>query len=160
MRIRPFAESDTEAVVDLWRSAGLTRSWNDPHRDVQRKFGVQPEWFLVGVEAPADTLEAPADALEAPAEVGAQESVVASVMAGWDGHRGWISFLAVHPDRQHEGVGTALLAEAERLLTEAGCPKVMLMVRTGNEGVLGFYEHLGWSRDDVVVLGKRLIPDV
>lgn len=149
MRIRPFAESDTEAVVDLWRSAGLTRPWNDPHRDVQRKLGVQPEWFLVGVEASG----------EAPLGAGAQEAVVASVMAGWDGHRGWVSFLAVHPDRQHEGLGTALLAEAERLLTEAGCPKVMLMVRTGNEGVLGYYEHLGWSRDDVVVLGKRLIPD-
>ena len=145
MRIRSFAESDTEAVVDLWRSAGLTRPWNDPHRDVRRKLGVQPEWFLVGVDDASDG--------------GAQEAVVASVMAGWDGHRGWISFLAVHTDRQHEGLGTALLAEAERLLTEAGCPKVMLMVRTGNEGVLGFYEHQGWSRDDVVVLGKRLVPD-
>lgn len=145
MRIRSFVESDTQAVVELWRSAGLTRPWNDPHRDVQRKLGVQPEWFLVGVDDASDG--------------GAQEAVVASVMAGWDGHRGWISFLAVHPDRQHEGLGTALLAEAERLLTEAGCPKVMLMVRTGNEGVLAFYEQQGWSRDDVVVLGKRLIPD-
>ena len=129
--------------------AGLTRPWNDPHRDVRRKLAVQPESFLVGVDAPAAGRSATA----------AQESVVASVMAGWDGHRGWISFLAVDPDRQHEGLGAALVAEAERLLLEAGCPKVMLMVRTGNEGVLGFYEHLGYSRDDVVVLGKRLIPD-
>lgn len=145
MRIRSFAESDTEPVVDLWRRAGLTRPWNDPYRDVERKLGVQAEWFLVGVD-------------DATGGVG-PEAVVASVMAGWDGHRGWISFLAVDPDRQGEGLGAALVAEAERLLLGAGCPKVMLMVRTGNEGVLGFYDHLGYSRDDVVVLGKRLVPD-
>ena len=149
MQIRAFRESDTESVVELWRRAGLTRPWNDPHRDVRRKLGVQPDSFLVGVDAPA----------AGRSGTSGQESVVASVMAGWDGHRGWISFLAVDPDRQHEGLGAALVAEAERLLLEAGCPKVMLMVRTGNEGVLGFYEHLGYSRDDVVVLGKRLVPD-
>ena len=139
--------ADVEAVVALWRSAGLTRPWNDPHRDVERKLAVQPELFLVVVD----------DVVADDGTV--QESVVATAMAGHEGHRGWVHYVAVDPSRQGEGLGRLVVEEAERRLLELGCPKVMLMVRRGNEAVVDFYEHLGYSQDDVVVLGKRLVPD-
>ncbi|ROS65206.1 ribosomal protein S18 acetylase RimI-like enzyme [Curtobacterium sp. PhB172] len=139
-RIRPFRADDTDAVVALWESCGLVRPWNDPRRDIARKATVQPELFLV-----AETEAA---------------GVVAAGMAGFDGHRGWVNYLAVQPDLQGSGLGRTLMAEFERLLTDLGCPKVNLQIRAGNERVLGFYESLGYSDDRTVSLGKRLIPDV
>lgn len=138
-RIRPFRADDTEAVVALWESCGLVRPWNDPRRDIARKLTVQPELFLV---AEHDTA-----------------GVVAAGMAGFDGHRGWVNYLAVQPDLQGSGLGRTLMAEFERLLTDLGCPKLNLQIRAGNEQVLGFYESLGYSDDRTVSLGKRLIPD-
>ncbi|WIE72833.1 GNAT family acetyltransferase [Curtobacterium sp. MCJR17_020] len=139
-RIRPFRADDTEAVVALWESCGLVRPWNDPRRDIARKATVQPELFLV-----------------AESEI---SGVVAAGMAGFDGHRGWVNYLAVQPDLQGSGLGRTLMGEFERLLTDLGCPKVNLQIRAGNERVLGFYESLGYSDDRTVSLGKRLIPDV
>lgn len=142
MHIRPFradaAIDDTEAVVSLWHASGLTRPWNDPHRDIERKLTTQPELFLVG-ETDA--------------------TVTATAMVGFDGHRGWVSYLAVDPSQRGRGSGRALMAEAERLLSERGCPKIMLMVRSTNTDVLAFYDTLGYAADDVTVLGKRLIAD-
>ncbi|MBF4605996.1 GNAT family acetyltransferase [Curtobacterium sp. VKM Ac-1393] len=138
-RIRPFRADDTEAVVALWESCGLVRPWNDPRRDIARKLTVQPELFLV-----------------AEHEDG---GIVAAGMAGFDGHRGWVNYLAVQPDLQGSGLGRTLMAAFERLLTELGCPKLNLQIRAGNEQVLGFYESLGYSDDRTVSLGKRLIPD-
>ena len=136
--IRAFSPADTEAVITLWHDAGLTRPWNDPRRDIERKLRVQPELFLVAVDA---------------------DAVVGSTMAGWDGHRGWLSYVATASSRRGEGIAAALIAEAERLLTEAGCPKLMLMVRADNTGEVDFYDRQAYTRDDVAVLGKRLIPD-
>jgi ribosomal protein S18 acetylase RimI-like enzyme len=136
--IRAFREEDTEAVVALWEACELTRPWNDPRKDIARKLRVQREWFLV-------------------AEVGGR--IVGSVMAGYDGHRGWVNYLAVDPSRRRSGLGRELMTEAERLLGEAGCPKVNLQVRGTNDAALGFYERLGYTRDDVVSLGRRLEPD-
>jgi ribosomal protein S18 acetylase RimI-like enzyme len=136
--IRPFHEDDTEAVVTLWEESGLTRPWNDPRKDIARKLGVQREWFLV---------------------VEDEGQVVASVMAGYDGHRGWVNYLAVTPSRRGRGLARALMAEVERLLGDAGCPKVNLQVRTTNEAALGFYERLGYKRDDAISLGRRLEHD-
>jgi len=137
--IRPYAPADEEAVVALWESAGLTRPWNDPHRDIARKLQVRPEWLLV-------------------AEVGTE--IVGTVMAGYDGHRGWVNYLAVHPHRRRAGLGRALMAEAERVLVAAGCPKINLQLRAGNDEALAFYEALGYVRDDVVSLGRRLQHDL
>ncbi|HVU78215.1 MAG TPA: GNAT family acetyltransferase [Gaiellaceae bacterium] len=137
--IRPFREDDTEPVVALWEEAGLTRPWNDPRKDIARKLRVQREWFLV-------------------VEDGGQ--VVASVMAGYDGHRGWVNYLAVAHSHRGRGLGRALMAEVERLLGEAGCPKVNLQVRATNEEALGFYERLGYKMDDAVSLGRRLEHDL
>lgn len=138
MLIRSFHLDDTESVVALWRECDLTRPWNDPYRDIERKLTTQPELFLVG-------------------EVDA--AVVATAMVGYDGHRGWVSYLAVAPALRGAGSGRALMAEAERLLIERGCPKIMLMVRSTNNAVLDFYGALDYVRDDVTVLGKRLIAD-
>jgi ribosomal protein S18 acetylase RimI-like enzyme len=138
VRIRPFRRGDTEAVVALWRGAGLVVPWNDPHLDIERKLTVQPELFLVG-------------------ESGG--TVVATAMAGFDGHRGWVNYLAVDDARRGEGLGARLMAEAERLLSELGCPKLNLQVRSSNAGVIEFYRRLGYQVDEVASLGKRLIPD-
>jgi ribosomal protein S18 acetylase RimI-like enzyme len=136
---RPFQPADTEAVVALWEACGLVRPWNDPVKDIARKASVQPELFLVAVEPDA--------------------TVVGAGMAGFDGHRGWVNYLAVRPDRQGGGLGRAFMAEFERLLTERGCPKLNLQVRAGNERVIAFYESLGYADDHTVSLGKRLIAD-
>jgi len=138
MRIRAFAEADTDAVVSLWERAGLTRPWNDPRRDIERKLAVQREWFLVGE---------------------ADGAVIATAMAGYDGHRGWVNYLAVDPDARGRGHGRALMAEVERLLEAAGCPKLSLQVRVGNDEALAFYAALGYDVDAAVSLGKRLITD-
>lgn len=140
--LRVFTPADTESVVALWEACGLVRPWNDPRRDIARKLSVQPELFLVAEDA--DDPGRP---------------VVGAGMAGFDGHRGWVNYLAVRPDLQGSGLGRAFMTEFERLLTALGCPKLNLQVRAGNEQVIGFYESLGYADDHTVSLGKRLIPD-
>ncbi|WP_418516551.1 GNAT family acetyltransferase [Curtobacterium flaccumfaciens pv. flaccumfaciens] len=152
-RIRPFRTEDTDAVVALWESCGLVRPWNDPRRDIARKLTVQPELFLVAEPDATDGDDTDTDTDTAEADV------VAAGMAGFDGHRGWVNYLAVRPDLQGSGLGRTLMAEFERLLTDLGCPKLNLQVRAGNEQVLGFYASLGYTDDRTVSLGKRLIPD-
>jgi ribosomal protein S18 acetylase RimI-like enzyme len=138
--IRPFGEGDTDAVIRLWQDCGLTRLWNDPRKDIARKLTTQPELFLVVAEENS-------------------AAVIATAMVGFDGHRGWISYLAVASDHRGKGHARALMAEAERLLIELGCPKLMLMVRAENTTVIDMYEHLGYALEPTRVLGKRLIPD-
>lgn len=138
MHIRPYRESDETHVVALWHACGLTRPWNDPHKDIARKLTVQRELFLVG-------------------EV--DDTIVASVMAGFEGHRGWVNYLAVAPEMRGRGYGAALMQWIETALTAAGCPKINLLVRASNTAVLEFYRHLGFAADEAIPLGKRLIPD-
>jgi ribosomal protein S18 acetylase RimI-like enzyme len=136
--IRPFRDADEDAVVALWERCGLTRPWNDPRRDIARKRTVQPELFLVA-EAAGD--------------------VVGTAMFGYDGHRGWVNYLGVDPAYRHRGIARTLMAEGERLLRERGCPKLNLQVRTGNAEAIAFYDALGYTRDDTVSYGRRLIED-
>ena len=138
MHIRPYLEADEAATIALWHACELTRPWNDPARDIARKLTVQREWFLVGT---------------------VDGRVMASAMAGYDGHRGWVNYLAVDPAHRGRGHARALMAEIERLLLAAGCPKVNLQVRAGNAAAAAFYERLGYARDEVVSYGRRLIPD-
>ena len=86
-------------------------------------------------------------------------SIMASVMGGYEGHRGWINYLAVDPVEQGKGYGRLMMAEVERRLRAVGCPKINLQVRTSNEAVIRFYESLGYGNDNVVGLGKRLAED-
>jgi len=138
MEIRPFADADEPHVVALWQRTGLTRPWNDPRRDIARKRRVQRELFLVAT---------------------ASERIVGTIMAGYDGHRGWINYLAVDGEQRRRGIGRALMAAAEQGLAALGCPKVNLQIRSGNAEALAFYERLGFVRDDVVSVGKRLERD-
>ena len=121
MQIRPFRDTDEAAVIALWEACGLTRSWNDPRKDIARKRSVQREWFLVGTE---------------------DDAVMASIMIGYDGHRGWINYLAVSPAHRMQGHARTLMREAERLLTAAGCPKINLQIRTTNASVIEFYKAI------------------
>lgn len=138
MQIRPFQPADEAAVIALWKSCGLVVPQNNPAADIARKLRVNPEWFLVG-------------------EV--EGTVVASCMAGYEGHRGWINYLAVHVDHRRQGLARQIMEHAERLLREAGCPKINLQVRKTNATVIAFYESLGFAVDEVVSLGKRLKDD-
>jgi ribosomal protein S18 acetylase RimI-like enzyme len=108
IKIRPYEPGDVTQVVQLWTDCGLVVPWNNPHLDIQRKLDVQPELFLIACLA---------------------DKIIASVMAGYDGHRGWINYLAVHPDHQRTGVGRRMMDEAESRLLAAGCPKINLQVR-------------------------------
>ena len=136
--IRPFAADDRRPVIAVWERSGITRPWNDPGRDIDRKLAIDPDGFLV---AEHDGV------------------VVGTVMAGYDGHRGWINYLAVDPDAQRLGVGRALMAAAESLLGERGCPKINLQIRTSNREAIAFYESIGYALDDVVSMGRRLVDD-
>ena len=138
MTLRPYRPADEPAVIGLWRACDLVRPWNDPRKDIARKLRVNPEWFLVAESAGA---------------------IIGTVMAGYEGHRGWINFLAVEPARQRGGLGRKLMAEAEQLLRAAGCAKINLQVRRTNAAVIAFYERLGFGVDEAVSMGKRLETD-
>ena len=138
LHIRPYRSEDREGVVNLWKACGLVVPHNDPWRDIERKCRVNPEWFIVGVLA---------------------GKLVASCMAGYEGHRGWINYLAVSPDFRREGFATQLMQEAEALLIKAGCPKINLQVRETNKEVIAFYESLGFTNDRVISMGKLLKVD-
>ena len=136
--VREFDEQDRVAVIELWRVCGLLRSWNDPNLDIDRNLAVRDAMLFV-------------------AALG--RDVVGSVMAGYDGHRGWVNYLAVDPAQQGDGIGRVLIESAERHLHDLGCPKINLQIRVGNPGAVEFYEHLGFAIDDVVSMGKRLVDD-
>lgn len=138
MVIRPFHPDDEAAVIALWESCDLVRAWNDPHKDIRRKLLVRPDLFLVGL---------------------VDDHIVASLMAGYEGHRGWLNYLAVDPAHQRRGHARAIVAEAERLLRAAGCPKINLQVRNSNPLAIEFYRKLGYSMDEVTSMGKRLEHD-
>lgn len=125
--------ADADDAVALWHTCGLTRPWNDPYAD-----------FSLALANPSSTILLARDG----------DTIVGSVMAGFDGHRGWIYYLAVAPDRQRAGVGRALMTAAETWLAERDAPKVQLMVREGNAVTLGFYAALGYTPQGVVTLGR------
>ena len=138
MEIRAYQSADENGVIDLWNRCGLIRPQNNPRADILRKLEVAPELFLVGV-------------------LGSE--IVATAMAGYEGHRGWINYLAVSPDKQQQGHGRVIMEHAERLLRERGCPKINLQVRSANKQAVEFYKQIGFSIDDVLSMGKRLVID-
>lgn len=141
--IREFERRDTEQAVALWEACGLTRPWNDPLADIERALAVQPDLFLVAEESLA----------------GSARALVGTVMSGYDGHRGWMYYLATAPSHRGRGIARKLVSAVESLLEARGCPKVQLMVRAENERAVGFYRALGYETGEVLVLGKRLIED-
>lgn len=134
--VRPYAETDEAQVIQLWRDVFPDNpSWNVPKADIDRKLTVQRDLFLVGALG---------------------NEIVATVMAGFDGHRGWVHLVAVSPKHRQQGFGRAMMIEAEKRLREIGCTKVNLQVRATNEGVVAFYKNLGYSVEERVSMGKRL----
>ena len=88
-----------------------------------------------------------------------KNAIVATVMGGYEGHRGWINYLAVAPYERRQGYGQKMMAAVEALIEKRGCPKINLQVRARNEGVIEFYQALGYWVDDVIGLAKRLEVD-
>ncbi|MGW9467828.1 GNAT family N-acetyltransferase [Cellulosimicrobium sp. MI9406] len=151
-------DADVEAVVALWRECGLTRPWNDPYRDLADARLGETSTVLVGRATRDLPTVAPGGAPEAPG-VAAGE-LVATAMAGVDGHRGWLYYVAVDPRVQGRGAGRATVVAAEAWLAAQGARAVRLMVRSTNDVVRGFYERLGYADQECVVLGRPLgAPD-
>lgn len=138
MEIRPYSPEDKQSVINLWQQCNLVRPWNNPELDIARKLKVNPELFLVG------TLNG---------------KIIATAMACYEGHRGWVNYLAVDPAHQRKGLGKQIMTEAENKLLALRCPKINLQVRNGNKTAIDFYNRIGYKKDDVVSFGKRLIPD-
>lgn len=138
MYVRSYQSEDQDEVIALWQACGLLRPWNDPLVDILRKQSVGADLFLVG------TLD---------------NAIVGAVMGGYDGHRGWMNYLAVAPDRQGQGFGRTIVQALEARLKAIGCPKLNLQVRSDNTKVINYYKQCGYSVDDVISFGKRLIPD-
>ncbi len=138
VRIRSYRETDNRKVIQLWKECDLVVPWNNPQRDIARKRTVQSELFLIGL---------------------IEEEIIATAMVGYDGHRGWVYYLAVKPNYQQQEVGKQMMKEAENRLLEIGCPKLNIMVRTTNLDVINFYKAIGYKVDAVTNLGKRLKPD-
>lgn len=138
LELRTYRSGDEAALVTLWETCGLTRPWNDPRRDIERKVDWDGEHLVVAEMA---------------------DVLVGSVMLGYEGHRGWLHYLAVHPDHRGTGLGRRLVEDALELLASLGCAKVNLQVRRSNLEAVAFYEHLGFVEDDVVSLGRRLVRD-
>lgn len=138
MNVRVYNKSDKEEVISLWNECGLVAPQNDPAKDIERKLKVDPDLFLVGVN---------------------ENGIVASVMGGYEGHRGWINYLAVRPSEQRNGYGQSIMKAVEALIKAKGCPKINLQIRATNEAVIAFYTAIGYDNDNVVGLGKRLEYD-
>ncbi|MGX7005807.1 GNAT family acetyltransferase [Caballeronia sp. KNU42] len=140
MIIRVFDERDTQAVLALWAQAFPEyatpgKPQRDPRLSIRNKLAMQPEFFFVGV---------------------LNERLIATVMVGYDGHRGWMYSLAIAEDERGNGYARALVEHAERALAAIGCPKLNLQVMANKPETRAFYTKLGYQMDEVVSFGKRL----
>jgi ribosomal protein S18 acetylase RimI-like enzyme len=133
--IERLRDDEIPAAIALWQAAGLAHPWNDSARDAALALG-----------CPTATILAAHDG---------EGALVGTVMAGFDGHRGWLYSLAVADSQRGQGVGTALIRAAEDFLRAQGAPVIRLMVRAGSENVSAFYEAAGYELGDFLVFGKR-----
>jgi ribosomal protein S18 acetylase RimI-like enzyme len=136
VHITQYESQFQNAVVDLWTKCGLIVPWNNPVEDIQRKLEFQPELFFIAL---------------------CKGAVIGSVMVGYEGHRGWINYLAVVPRFQKRGYGKQLMTKAISELQKLGCGKVNLQVRTNNSLIIEFYQHLGFQIEDRINMGLRLV---
>ncbi len=138
MNIRRYRQADESDVIELWREVFPSApARNDPLKDIELKLTEQPELFLVAI----------VDGL-----------LVGTAMAGFDGHRGWVYYVAVHSTYRRRGIGSALMGEVESTLSQNGCPKLNLQIRSSNADVQAFYESLGFEVEDRISMGKQLAP--
>jgi ribosomal protein S18 acetylase RimI-like enzyme len=137
LTVRRFAIEDTDAVLAVWEATGLLRANPNPRTDIQKKLRHSPDSFFVGLYGGV---------------------IAATVMAGYDGHRGWVYRLAVLPDCQRRGIGTAMVEHAESWLRDQGCPRMKLQVDPDRAGVVEFYRKLGFERQELVSMAKWFRP--
>jgi ribosomal protein S18 acetylase RimI-like enzyme len=131
-----YAEPHFDGVVALWQEAFPNpQPWNAPEITIPAKLAMQPNLFLVAIDG---------------------DQIIGSVLAGYDGHRGWLYAVAVLKKHRKRGVGSALVHEAERCLQELGCVKINLQIQSANASVAEFYRHLGFEVEERVSMGKRL----
>ena len=136
--IRPYNTGDESGVIDLWQRCKLTRPQNNPKLDIERKLKVNPELFLVGL---------------------IEREIIATAMGGYEGHRGWINYLAVDPRFQRNGLGRKMMDTIQSKLSTLGCPKINLQVREDNLEAVNFYKAIGYAQEPVLSMGKRLVQD-
>jgi hypothetical protein len=138
LKFRPLTDADVSAVVALWRECGLTRPQNMPEKDIAFARGKPNSEILVGV---------------------IDGTVVASIMVGHDGHRGSFYYVAVDPRHRRNGIGASLIRAGEQWLKDRGVWKVNLLIRQENADVQGFYERLGYSVNEVMSMGQRILDE-
>jgi ribosomal protein S18 acetylase RimI-like enzyme len=134
-KIGPYQEKYRDAVVELWKKCSLLHPPNDPIKDIEAKMRFQPNLFFVAL---------------------VDGKVMGSVMVGYEGHRGWLNYLAVAPEHQRRGYGRKLVEKAMAELAKMGCQKLNLQVRKGNAAAVEFYKHVGFKEDECLSFGKRL----
>ena len=135
IRIVRYDQRYQAAIVNLWQECNLVVPQNDPIEDIQKKLDFQPDLFLIALR---------------------DGQLIGSVMVGYEGHRGWLNYLAVSPKHQKRGYGKKLVDKAIIELRKLGCLKVNVQVRNSNPSAIEFYKHLGFRDDNVVSLGMRL----
>ncbi|WP_423876150.1 GNAT family acetyltransferase [Bradyrhizobium sp.] len=135
LAIAPIADADVADVIALWQACGLTRPWNDPAADIALARQGSNATVLIGRDGGA---------------------IVATVLAGHDGHRGWVYYLAVDPDRRHNGYGRVMMDAAENWLRERGLEKLQLLIRADNTSVKRFYQSLGYAEQERIIYAKWL----
>ncbi|MCP4260112.1 MAG: GNAT family acetyltransferase [Planctomycetes bacterium] len=133
--IRPYQDRDEKNVIQLWHNCNLVVPWNDPKLDIECKLKVNPDLFLVGL---------------------IEGKIIATAMGGYDGHRGWINYLAVSQEIRQKGVGRRIVEQVEAKLSKLGCPKINIQIRSSNQDAIDFYGKIGFSIDDVISMDKRL----
>ena len=136
--VETFDAKDSAALVALWQACDLVKPWNDPIKDINRKLK---------------------DCVGGLFVIHDESKLIGSVMVGYDGHRGSVYYLAVHPHYQAQGLGCLLMNHCETFLLALECPKINLFVRDTNVAVLEFYGNRGYALDASKTLGKRLIAD-
>lgn len=136
MNIRRYEAPDRQAVIKLWTLAfGDSDDHNTPSHSLDRKLGFDEKLLFVAADG---------------------SDIVGTIMGGYDGHRGWVYSLAVHPNCRRMGIGTQLVRHLETCLAGLGCPKLNLQIRSSNSEVLSFYESLGYLVEDCISMGKRM----
>jgi len=135
IKIKTFEQKDEIEVINLWELCNLIVPQNDPKLEINSKVNFQPDLLYVGFF---------------------QKKLIASIMVGYEGHRGWINYLVVHPDYQRRGFGRQLMDYATITLSKMGCQKINVQVRESNLSVIQFYRNLGFTDDKVISYGKRI----
>ena len=135
LAIAPIADADIPDVIALWQACGLTRPWNDPAADIAMSRRGPNSTILIGRDG---------------------DTIVATVMVGYDGHRGWVYYVATDPDRRQKGYGRTIMIAAETWLRAAGVAKLQLMVRRENAKAGAFYQSIGYAEAQTVVFAKWL----